>query len=662
MPYSFSKYERDFNDWCINDYPNVSEKTYDFIHKKIIQSKLWPHQKQAILRTIYSYEILKGDLGNKYLLNIVTGGGKSLIIAYIIAWLKYVNNDIDKFVIILPNLIVKDRISSDFVGNNGRTIFTDWDITSGLNISLRSVELNTEVDPPIMYDYDIVITNIQELYPSHPSTGRKLIHLLNNYHKIVVITDEAHNNVAEKFSDVLESLYPKTLIRIDTTATPTRADGTYPDSKMIYKYDLDDALHEANPIVKNVIIVQPEAEIKELTYTNIETNEVKKITELDKEFEDAENHIKPFQWIMDAAPMKHLISIAWDRIKQKRIEANGRYKPVLFVVTMSVKEAERVRDIMEEMGIKTLCLTEDSPDEYRKEARNIGSLDSEYDAVVSVFMLKEGWDVKEVSVILLLRKIISPVYGQQIIGRGLRKIDFTKANEVLYVIDHPSMKHLKSWLGNISADVYTDVKLGEQLPYKNRAFKSNIWSFENERRIVRPEKIIVIDEPKVNLREKFELYKKAHSIQKSNVYLNWKDLLNAIEYNDDTIEITAVKEKSIKEITIINQDSPEIKYSDSDKIYSSYYDTPVSPKSILEYIYDVSKLLLDDNGLSIIHTDLIYDAMLSHVQSKLCHGKSIYDVDSTTLNRIYKLLKTSIVPNFTFPILKGIIETSGARN
>ena len=44
-----------------------------------------------------------------------------------------------------------------------------------------------------------------------------------------------------------------------------------------------------------------------------------------------------------------------------------------------------------------------------------------YKAVVSVLMLREGWDVPEVGVILLLRKFSSRVYGQQVIGRGLRR-------------------------------------------------------------------------------------------------------------------------------------------------------------------------------------------------------------------------------------------------
>ena len=39
-----------------------------------------------------------------------------------------------------------------------------------------------------------------------------------------------------------------------------------------------------------------------------------------------------------------------------------------------------------------------------------------------MLMLREGWDVPEVGVILLLRKFGSKVYGQQVVGRGLRRV------------------------------------------------------------------------------------------------------------------------------------------------------------------------------------------------------------------------------------------------
>ena len=65
-------------------------------------------------------------------------------------------------------------------------------------------------------------------------------------------------------------------------------------------------------------------------------------------------------------------------------------------------------------------------------------------AVVSVLMLREGWDVPEVGVILLLRKFGSRVYGQQVIKRGLRRVrvkgvDATEP-QICAVVDHPKLE------------------------------------------------------------------------------------------------------------------------------------------------------------------------------------------------------------------------------
>jgi type III restriction enzyme len=71
--------------------------------------------------------------------------------------------------------------------------------------------------------------------------------------------------------------------------------------------------------------------------------------------------------------------------------------------------------------------------------------------MVSVLMRREGWDVPEVSVILLLRKFGSKVYGQQVIGRGLRRVRVKdiKADEPqsCAMVDHPKLEH--EWLWEI---------------------------------------------------------------------------------------------------------------------------------------------------------------------------------------------------------------------
>jgi type III restriction enzyme len=70
-----------------------------------------------------------------------------------------------------------------------------------------------------------------------------------------------------------------------------------------------------------------------------------------------------------------------------------------------------------------------------------------YNVVVSVMMLKEGWDVRNVKVIVPLRVCDSRTLTEQTLGRGLRKMHAPEIDdegaallkqEELYVIEHPS--------------------------------------------------------------------------------------------------------------------------------------------------------------------------------------------------------------------------------
>ena len=64
----------------------------------------------------------------------------------------------------------------------------------------------------------------------------------------------------------------------------------------------------------------------------------------------------------------------------------------------------------------------------RKEANSIDTWDSKYKAIVSVLMLKEGWDVKNVTTIVGLRAYSSKanILPEQTLGRGLRRMYFGK--------------------------------------------------------------------------------------------------------------------------------------------------------------------------------------------------------------------------------------------
>ena len=104
---------KEYENWKQTGYPGAKEETKIFLahlFDQKRQTKLWKHQAEALLKTIYSFEILGK---NNLLLNIVTGGGKTAIIGGCIAWLK-ISHSMNKFLILVPNTIVRDRLERDF--------------------------------------------------------------------------------------------------------------------------------------------------------------------------------------------------------------------------------------------------------------------------------------------------------------------------------------------------------------------------------------------------------------------------------------------------------------------------------------------------------------------------------------------------------------------
>jgi type III restriction enzyme len=78
----------------------------------------------------------------------------------------------------------------------------------------------------------------------------------------------------------------------------------------------------------------------------------------------------------------------------------------------------------------------------RKQSNEIDSWESPYKAIVSVMMLKEGWDVKNVTTIIGLRPFASDskILPEQTLGRGLRRMYFGRddIDEYVSVIGTPA--------------------------------------------------------------------------------------------------------------------------------------------------------------------------------------------------------------------------------
>jgi superfamily II DNA or RNA helicase len=652
---AFQDHEKKFEDWVAEGFPGIKEESRQFLEniRKFDRSpRLWKDQIQGINHFVYAYEIL----GMKnLLLNIVTGGGKTAIIAGAIAWLKMSHN-INKFLIIVPNLIVRDRLEQDF---SDKSVFKKFkffpqELESQMLNELDLHTLESGSGPQGIMSSGIVLGNVQQLYTTNISGQRNLAFLSNYSPEIAIFNDEAHNTPALEYNNVLSILSSKCKFRMDTTATPDRADGQTPDSDMIYQYDISQALEDK--IVKSIVVYEPEVKIVELTYTNPDTGEKKIVTDLEKEFKEAEQRIKPFQWILDPEPMKKQIALAMLRLQEQRRRAKDRYKPILFVVTMSIREGERAQKVLKDVfNVNTLLVTEESDEHDRVSARNIGKIDSPYDAVVSVMMLREGWDVPEVSVILLLRKFSSPVYGQQVIGRGLRRIirDHEEP-EILAVIDHPRLDHDWLWrlvaVSKIRQNVLPEEVFGdEDLPEKPKI-----------QRLTKPENFIIIPSPEYETSIDFD--KKKTEIPEDQIEDRWREKLESVEYDKNIWLISRTKVESVRASQLDKTRDMEVDYDTASIDQISVMKNGKNEVSLEELreifkadLLSVASNLLIEAGFGGMKKGILYGAMMDHIKSKIFKGKSLSDVDRQDLEFALDNMQ-EIRKNFSKSVVSGILK------
>lgn len=488
MKYAFKEHEKNFFEWCRQGYDvALSEmqklKVKDFL-KNIDDPNFVPplyrHQAEAVKRAIYSYEILgKKDL----LVEVVTGGGKSVIIGGMIAYFMIVH-DVSKFIVLVPNTIVRARLKDEFDPESKTFVYNTFQFfyngTGDLAKRIVLHMMEQGKDPTGIRQASIILGNIHQIYEGKVS----LEIIQKNLGNIVIFNDEAHNSKAENYNEVLDKLKPQRIFRLDTTATPDRLDGLHPDSEKILEYGIKRAMQDR--IIKRIIVCKPDIEKVKLTYKDTETGKEIKAEEVPWE-EIERRKIKATRYITNEKPMRQQIAIAKQCLDyQKKTVAlddigKPKWKPLLFVVAISITDAKNIAKVLEnEFKMKTLLVTNESEDEEKEAAMTINRhlKDCEYDAIVSVLMLREGWDVKNISVILLFRKFCYKlneytgekysVYGQQVIGRGLRRIDPQNKDEweQCLVVDHPVLKH--DWLwemldadqyeGTLNPDELIDVK------------------------------------------------------------------------------------------------------------------------------------------------------------------------------------------------------------
>jgi type III restriction enzyme len=633
----FARYEQDFRKWVGGGYPDANPLTRDFLEhlsSPDLPQKLWDHQREGLLRTVYAYELLHEK---KLLLDIVTGGGKTAIIGGVIAWLK-VCHDIHKFLVLCPNTIVGDRLEDDL--KEGK-VFRDFGLLppgcEHFTNELSLHRMKPDVGPQGILESGIVLGNIHQLYQTNISGQRNLAYLMRYAEELAIFNDEAHNTPAPEYDNVLFALSPKSRFRLDTTATPDRADGKTPDSRMIFDYSITDAQAEVPPIIKNVVVYQPKINFVQLTYTNPDTGEKRTVDEMDEEFEAIEKGLTATQWVTDPDPMFKQMKIALARLEEQKRRAQalagGSYCPILFVVAICIKDAEAARDMLErELGLNTLLVTEKSDEDDREAARHLGKPGSPYEAVVSVLMLREGWDVPAVSVILLLRRFSSRVYGQQVVGRGLRRnVRDRDIGEICAIVDHEKLQH--DWLWQM-----VGAKVNKEVDQHSLFGDEDLPPPRKPQVLVHPENLIEIPEPQEEEEPDFVKDFEDFEIAEGD-YLNWKEILDSFTYGAE-VEIERVEYNHVEARRPVEPEFVELiepPTGTAARPPEKELGQPELAESLTHTLRDVAAYLLAEEGIGSHELGYLYGVLIEHVRTKVLDGASPATASPEVLKRAIRL-------------------------
>ena len=396
----------------------------------------------------------------RFAFKMATGSGKTWVMAMTVVWSRFHRQRVlgselsTNFLIVAPNVIVYQRLEKDFANNR---IFhelplipPEWKGGFTQKVILRGEA--TEPDP----SGNLFLTNIHQLYESRDqewtpgnaveallgrtpapdlaiSGQRTMLERVKSLKDLVVLNDEAHHvhddDLAWNQSLLaIHNALPKGLCAwLDFSATPQDQNRMY-FPWIVVDYPLAQAVEDR--IVKAPLIVTKGDD------PNQPTEDPDGITR--------ENVAEKYGYWLQAATQRW--KEHWQIYKKLGI------RPVLFVMAEKNIFADALGEYLwktEEFGFneaEVLVIHTDNTGEVRKgdiekarqAARDIDKAESKIKAIVSVMMLREGWDVRNVTVVLGLRPFTakSEILPEQVIGRGLRLMtqvspDQTQTLEVL---------------------------------------------------------------------------------------------------------------------------------------------------------------------------------------------------------------------------------------
>ena len=479
LPPLVTKIRNDVYEWRKKDYPKTTSTTksllnYWFNTEHSNNFKYYFAQRESVESIIFLYEhekirnaseLLKYDSsGNlvdsmfeedwlRLVIKQATGTGKTKVLSLLIVWSYFNkvfedNTELSKnFLLLAPNTIVLDRLKDDIEGlkifNNDPIIppnqysGKNWNFFPKVHIQDQIGSLSDEGN--------IFLTNVQRFSvrakntnkndmsdfflgekPSSTKNDNKILvrDIVKELDDLIILNDEAHHvhDSSLAWYKIIENIHLNLLqnnkklpLQIDVTATPKHQNGNI-FVQTISDYPLVEAI--AQNVVKTPILPD------EASRGKLKENTSSKFSERYRQYINLGVEV-------------------WEQDYKKHLKLGK--KALLFIMVDDTKNCDDVKDYLEntfpilkkstfiihtnkEGRIDEANSSKSQKElmELRKLAKEVDSESNNIKAVVSVLMLKEGWDVKNVSTVVGLRPFShkANILPEQTLGRGLRKMYF----------------------------------------------------------------------------------------------------------------------------------------------------------------------------------------------------------------------------------------------
>ncbi len=446
-------------------------------------------QREALETIIYLYDVVgvqdKYDLmrfdssgmvsgslfdetWRRFVVKMATGTGKTKVLSLVLAWSFYhklyepESGLARNFLVIAPNIIVLDRIYRDFQGLriffedpvipdngvDGRNWRDDFQLTlhrqdevritrSTGNIFLTNIHrVYAGDDIPASPDDEDTMEYFLGKKPTGATTDSKvdLGMIVRDIDELMVLNDEAHHihdprmawfKSIEDIHNRLKQKGAALSLQVDVTATPKHNNGAI-FVQTVSDYPLVEAISQN--VVKHPVLPDAASRAK------LVERQSSKYTE-------------------KYADYIHLGVIEWRKAYAEH-EKMGK-KAILFVMTDDTRNCDDVAEYLEghypDLKDAVLVIHTKRNGEIsearsgkkqkelvklREQANAIDGQDSPYKAIISVMVLKEGWDVRNVTTIVGLRAYSakSNILPEQTLGRGLRKMYPGRVEEYVSVV------------------------------------------------------------------------------------------------------------------------------------------------------------------------------------------------------------------------------------